>query len=404
MLRPEAEHALIIGPYSCLWGWEEALRSEGETDIMYLTGPRDARRERLQQRGRWCLMNKEGAHVIREVGNYYWDAVVVDESRFIANPRSRISKYIANGRFKQARFRAVLTGTPATEDDMEYFQQLKFVDTRILGYDDFYDWRHDCFHEPVTGYKWRMKLPYKAQFAGALARNCLFMKRSDVRDLEEKVYMTRKLELPHKLREAYNKAEKTLILECGEVYTKTLFDIVAWQWLRQMSSGIVDGELVSPFKVNALTEWLTNEIPGQQAVIWCWYKAEIQHVVEALSKLGPTEVIYGKVPPEERERIRQRFNSGQTLYTVGQPHCFKFGTDLGAADWLVYFASPDSAETRIQSEDRIISMLKNRTVGVVDFVTENTVEDLMFTARRDKMNRIDSMNFIVRSILEGCNG
>lgn len=388
MSEKRLNRILIAAPYSALFGWEETINGEGETDITYLTGEKDTRRNRLDTAGRWCLINKEGFRGLPEISRVNWDAVICDESTFLKNPKADISKFWVK-HFRQARVRGILTGTPAPESELEYFQQFAFLDPAIIGYKNYYHFRNDWFVQPPRNFKWYLKYKGQAFLESKLKAHSFVLRRSEIRG-DEKCHLVRKVPLPKDLQRIYRKVEQDFILELpqsGEERT-TIWSMTQFLWMRNIASGIIEGDCVWPGKIQAVWEFVSGEMAGEKAVIWSAYTAEQDAILEYFREQGArTDIINGKRTPRKREMVRRAFQSGELDYVVAQPSCFRHGTDLSGADFFVYFSRPLGLETSQQSEDRIISMDIDRTVDIVDFVTEGTVDDSILKSLRRKENR-----------------
>jgi len=402
MMSPAAESILIAGPYSCLFGWEETILRETGERVTYITGDAESKAEGLRERSRWCLTNKE-SHLYAPLHRVHWDVVIADESTFLKNPGSKVSKYFSR-HFRSARIRGILSGTPAPEGEQEYFQQLKFLDPSIIGYKGYWDWIHDWFIQPLgaelvksKAHKWYISLKGRERLQRQLSTNCFALKRSDVR--EERIErQVRKVHLPGEFREIYNKVEQEFILSLpsGEAL-RTIWSTQQYIWYRQIASGIVRGELIWPGKIEAVWEFLQTELRGQPVVIWAAFTDEIRYIYDIFTKRGARCVqVWGEVRPEERERRRIEFQQGRVEYFIGQPACFRHGTDLSVADTEIYFSSPTGLETRQQSRDRIVSMAKDCILYVVDFLTEKTVDESIHRGTAAKERRSDLMLRVIR--------
>lgn len=394
-LWPPIGFCLIVGPYSCLYGWETTLRSLGEADIVYLTGRRENRLELLRGRTKWCLINKEGWSYLREIADVPWGVVVADESTFLKNPRAHVSNFFVRS-FRAARFRAILSGTPAPESELEYYQQLQFLDPSIIEEGNYYPWREKHFIQSRQSRKWYIQTAYRYQLAQKLSRSCFFMKRSEVRAHEEKSYSVRKVKMPDWLRARYQTVEEQFVMELPELgeEKRTIWPMERFIWLRNLCSGIVDGTMIWEGKWLDVQEFLDTELRGQQLVIWCAYIQEIK-IIQRL--LGPgARAIYGKITPDRREEVRREFLAEHIQYLVAQPETFRHGTDLSITDTMLYYSNPLGLETRQQTEDRTINMDLDRISYYIDYVVEDSVEESILESLRRKERSNAMMLRIVR--------
>jgi len=127
---------LIIAPNSTLTSWEDELTLEGIGDPVHLAGKRADRLAKLVGPGNWFLINPEGCIPIKDntasgvfcelLADHPWDVVLLDESTFIKNPNTKITKFLLNN-FRDVPHRWILTGTPNPEGPLDFFSQFKFL-------------------------------------------------------------------------------------------------------------------------------------------------------------------------------------------------------------------------------------------------------------------------------------
>jgi len=71
---------------------------------------------------------------------------------------------------------------------------------------------------------------------------------------------------------------------------------------------------------------------------------------------------------------------------VGQSRTGGYGLTLTEATCVIYYTNSFDLEVRMQSEDRAHRIGQKNNVTYVDLVTENTVEEKILKALRDKIN------------------
>jgi len=408
-----ASFILVAAPYSALSGWADQLAQEGERAVFSLVGTRTARLSLLQEafkqasevpsRGRvWCLINKEGHRVIRELANSHFDAVIIDESTFIKNPRADVTKYYTQN-FRETILRLVLTGTPAPEHPLEYLCQLMFLDPSLLP-GNYYETRMAWFSLPKDrpdSHVWFLTRQGKRRLAAVLERVAFFLSRDDVNLGGEKFYQTRKVRLCSKARKAYQTVEDEFILSIDDLNESTIWATQQFIWMRRLTGGSVPVEHDDPIpvddaKVRALAELVTGELAGQRLVVWAVFHTELDYIYDRLRKQGvESAIISGDVPPPQREWAREQFNAGKIRVLICQPEVFKHGVDLGEADTMVYYSTPCGLETRLQSEDRIVRVGKEKSLLIIDLVAEDTIDEDILTSLRGKERRSQMMKRIV---------
>jgi SNF2 family DNA or RNA helicase len=234
--------------------------------------------------------------------------------------------------------------------------------------------------------------------ADVLAKHCFFQSRRDVKMGGKKIYEQRTVAMPKDLRRTYDKLEKEYILEYPGVEQITTWAPTKHLWLRRMCAGFIDEVFVSTYKIDELCTLLEGELREQQVVIWCKHTEELLQISGRFKKRKwKHALIYGKIKAgKQRDERMEAFQKGKIQYLVCQPKCFRYGVDLSAATTVVYYTSPDSYEERQQSEDRVIDVVHNDTVLVIDLVASNTVEVegleslLLKEGKQERMKRIVS--------------
>jgi SNF2 family DNA or RNA helicase len=393
------ERILIVAPYSALYGWQEQLALDGCESEM-ITGDREKRLELLKKWKQFSLFNKEGFLVIPEIGSMPWDAVICDESTFLKSPQSQVSDFYTRN-FRNIKMRAIMTGTPAPESELDYFQQLKFLNPNILGHKNYWNFRGTYFKKAINDdHLWFISKAGRENLAQALAQNCFFLKRKEVHLGGEKIYQVRKAKLNNHDQKIYNKIEEDFVLALpGEKPQMTKWAMQRFIWMRRFTGGLINNQVVQGLKSDLLIELIDGEFFGEQLIIWCAFIEELQYVFGLLkSRLHKVGCIHGGIQKGQREQIRQSFQRKELQIIVLQPESFKHGTDLSAAETMIYYSSPLGLETREQTEDRFVDITKNDSLLVIDLAIEDTIDEEIIAGLKRKLKRGELM----QSIIAGC--
>lgn len=398
---------LLAAPYSALAGWEEELTAEGVHFTRLIGSTGKARRKQLdgainlaaETRARqwWVLVNKEIHRTIPDIYNLPWDVVIIDESICIKNPQAKITQFFLRN-FRRARYRWILNGTPAPENNLEYYCQLKFLSDEIMPEKTFWDFRAKWF-EP-RGFEWVLTDAGRAEMTRRLSRYTFIMKRADANLGGTKIYERYAVEMPAELRRIYRTVEEEFLMEIqGEEVDASIWATQRYIWMRQLCSGFIGGELKYSFKVEALVDLVDTHFRKQQFIVWCQYRMELEAVSEALEEYGiENEIINGSVSPAVREQYVKDFQAGKVQCLVIQPETMKFGARLTAADTMIYFSTPESGLTRGQTEDRTIDIMDPAGALIVDLSVEDTIEEDILLELLKKTARSESLTSLVRSI------
>lgn len=398
----ESRLVLIVCPYSAMWGWTNELRLEKAKPIRHLVGSRDRRRKILEKASRpvsvpqYFIINKEGHRSLPEVADVPWNVVVLDESPCIKAPRSQVAEFFTTN-FREANHRFILSGLPAPESDLDYFNQLQFLDPEIFVEQSYYQFRFANFGQ--IGHEWMTSPKGASYISRRLAKNCFFLSRHNVRLGGIKIYERRMIQMPKDLREIYETLEKEWVLEYLDARHQTMFATTKYIWLRRLCGGFADKKLISQKKAQELLWLLKNEFGDKQLAVYARFRAELEFLEAYLTENGYTVgKIHGGVKQKERDAINKSFLAGKVQIIVAQPEAVKYGRDFSCADISVFYSSPDGLDTRQQVEDRIVSTKSNDSNLIIDLVMEKSVEEKVLKSLSKKESRSTMMKNIVREL------
>lgn len=389
---------LIVTTYSAFSGWNETLQGEQEFDRIKIVGTRKQRLDNLRVDMKWSIINWQGFLVVPEIATLPWDVVVLDESPFIKNPRTLVSRFYTKN-FKAVPHRWILTGTPAPESPLNYFQQMLFLDNGETLQSENY-WKFRMKHFRPIFHDWKPTLRGRRFIRKQLAERVVFMTRKDFKLGPKKIYKTRTLDFPQKIKTIYKTAVEEFILEDGKMELKTNYAMVKFNWLRKLCSGLIEDRHEWDGKASELHYLISSELKDQKIVVFCDYVLEVNTLVKFLKKkrtLG-IEWVHGKVKQIRRDEIVKRFEHGGCRIIVAQPDCFTYGADLSAADTVIYYSTPLKNITRKQTEDRIVSVENKTPVLVIDLVVKDSIEEDILKSYRDKMSDASRMESIIKKL------
>ena len=132
-----------------------------------------------------------------------------------------------------------------------------------------------------------------------------------------------------------------------------------------------------------------EELEGK-AIIWANYQHDIRNIIKEVVKVhGPGSIVdyYGLTPQSERQENIKRFqNNDKCRFLVGTPQTGGYGITLTAANTVIYYSNGYDLEKRLQSEDRAHRIGQKKNVTYVDIIAEDTVDEKIVKALRDKVN------------------
>lgn len=220
--------------------------------------------------------------------------IIVDESHKIKSHKTKITKYLLSVS-NQTRFKLILTGTPQSEEYIDYYPQMKFInaqdyDMPYKKFDETYlvktlDTSGGHFYWTIQDYK------HKDILQKGIVEKSHYHKYTSQYDKPIEIFQ----DIEHS-KEAIKFQKDRVWIDPSrpddEVIADTQFALRIY--LRQSCSGFIkDFEISSPKE-----EWLKDflEITPYRVVIFVNFVKEIEKVKELCQKLNrPVGVYYGAV-------------------------------------------------------------------------------------------------------------
>jgi SNF2 family DNA or RNA helicase len=312
---------------------------------------------------------------------------VVDESTRIRNPKAQITKLLCK-RAGHITHRAILSGLPNPEDDLDLFEQFRFLLGDFLGYENYWAFRQRYFYQGFADYDWRPRKDTKEKIKEFVHRHSFFLSRKKAGVGSEKIYERRTVPM----NALQQRALREISVKMALGKTETKWAPVAHQWMQIVSGGFSpeSRQVMSDAKPKALRELVNDSFRGKSVVVWFAFNHEIEYCYSLLKgrqRQSDVEWCHGKVSKRERAAIQARFQAGTTRVLLIQEALGQFGWRLDRANVQIYYSNNYEFEDRSQSEDRLIHVMKTDPVLVIDLVTLGSAdEDIVDTLRDKKLN------------------
>jgi len=401
---------LVVAPLSVLESWERELFLEKEKYVT-LTGSREDREKECARHWEkvgtnWYLINYEGLFIPRArtgskrkveptlISRLPWKGVVLDESTRIRNPKAQTTRVVQEW-LSSATYKAILSGLPNPESELDYFEQMKFVYGSFLGEDSYWSFRYKYFNQ--YGYSWEPKVGLRTSISREVRPFTLTRKK--VRIGPKKVKEVRYVSLPPEIEKLYKKCEKEFVL--GEFDTKYI--TVMRLWLQRLVGGYYkEKEIASDHKVKELKSLLTGELKNDRVVVFYRFNEEIEASLKALRRSIPSiAAITGATPREDRASLRVAFQKGDKRILLCQTQCVKYGLDFSSSSTVIYYSNWEEYEVRRQSEDRIIHATKIEPCLYIDLCCRDTIDyDILQALKRKGTNSRVFVSDILKSMRE----
>lgn len=391
---------LIVGPNSTHKGWVTDLKNEG-FDAVIVKGTPAKKEALLNGPGTFFLLNKEGYvkgqrttdkktgktktkwEPLEGLLTIPWCAVILDESHFIKNPKSAVSKFFVKS-FRHIEFKMCLTGTPIEKNEIDFIQQFLF----ILGNKAKFDfWSFRASYTRQVAFKTFIGKRGKDQLNKLAERLAFCLRRKDAGLDKEKIFQTRTVVLPPAAKKIYNQVKKEFILEYKNERRITKYIIEQFTILRRICGGFVplpkdefgtrpEPDFLHNAKLIELDLLLTENFQEEPVVIFANYKAELDIINKFLTERGHScGQIDGRVKiGESRWKIENDFMSGKFTRLIVQPQAVKEGVDLSVASTSIYYSLPSGYILWKQTQDRILNLLKEGSLLLIILEVEDSIE------------------------------
>jgi SNF2 family DNA or RNA helicase len=324
--------------------------------------------------------------------------LLVDESSRIKDHKSQITKamikYVNN-----IPYVYLFSGTPAPNNEMEYWSQLRVIDPLLLGA-NFYEFRNKYFYSPDTyGYKWVMQPGKREEFLNKLSQKTRVVRKEDCLSLPERTFNIRSVSLSRQEMEAYREMEREMLLEIEDHTITATNAAVKIMKLRQGTSGFFYSEKrvfqTGRSKLDALLE-LLEEIGNHQVIIWTHFHVEADLVEKELSNncIRIDGTVSGQT---QKDDLLKNFINRNTRYLISHPASLGHGVTLTNCSYAIYFSMSHSYELAYQSQDRIYRKGQRNACTYYYLVVPKTIDEAIIKAIQKKESAaLAVFNFIRR--------
>ena len=319
-----------------------------------------------------------------------FDVLIIDESTKFKSPRMKTKKNLPT-RFAAVRKmlpdierRYILTGTPTPKSLIDLWSQIYILDGGERLGKKISHFRDRWFNRGFHVGQYHPKPNAKKEIEAAIADIVLVMDCRDYLDMPELIFNDIWVQLPPKVRKAYNKLERDLFFEMdgGLISELALNSTSKYGMCRQVANGGLYVERDSELKKYAVTHDekldavadLHDELGSKPLMVLYLYQHELARLRKRFGKDVPT--IAGGVSGKDTERIVADWNAGKSPMIFCQPDAMSHGLNMqdGGSD-MVWLGPTNNLETWLQVIARL--WRQGQTAGGVRvhrILAENTVD------------------------------
>jgi len=344
-----------------------------------------------------ALSTDKGVKFAAKFLNSHKVIMAIDESTTIKTPTAKRTKNIID-LGKSAKYKRIMTGSPVTKNPLDLYSQCEFLDPYLLDFTSYYAFRNRYAEMKTMHLRGRsIQVVDEFKNLGELSDTVkTFSERilkEDCLDLPPKNFTKRHIILTNEQRKAYDQMKKAAMAVLNGKVTTTMTVLTQLMRLHQITCGhfTADDGSVQLIENNRIKELMNvlEETEGK-TIIWANYQRDITNIIQNIIKVyGPGSVVdyYGLTPQEERQDNIKKFqNDDNCRFIVGTTQTGGYGITLTQANTVIYYSNGYDLEKRLQSEDRAHRIGQTKSVTYVDLIAEDTVDEKIVKALRDKIN------------------
>ena len=344
-----------------------------------------------------ALSTSKGTEFAARFLNSHKTLMAIDESTTIKNSSAKRTKNIL-ALSKYAKYRRIMTGSPVTKNPLDLYSQCEFLSPWLLNFQSFYAFRNRYAEMKTIHARGRsIQVVHKFQNIGELSDKLKGFSyrvlKEDCLDLPDKIYIKRNIALTSEQLKLYQQMKTMALAVLNGKQVTSVTVLTQLMRLHQITCGhfTADDGSTQLVKSNRITELMNvlEEVEGK-AIIWANYQHDITNIIKAIvEEYGEESIVdyYGLTPQENRqENIQQFQNNPKCRFLIGTPQTGGYGITLTAANTVIYYSNGYDLEKRLQSEDRAHRIGQKKTVTYIDLICEDTVDEKIVKALRDKIN------------------
>jgi len=344
-----------------------------------------------------ALSTTKGVEFALRFINCHNTMMAIDESTTIKNPGAKRTKNIIK-LGQKAKYRRIMTGSPVTKNPLDLYSQCEFLDPYLLDFTSYYAFRNRYAEMKTLHVRGRSiqvvkKFVNLGELSETLKNFSYRVLKEDCLDLPPKNWIKRHINLTPDQFKVYDQMKKQAVAHLNGKASSTMTVLTQLMRLQQITCGhfVANDGSTQEIKSNRINELMDvlSEIEGK-VIIWGHWQKDITNIIKAIvDEYGPGSVVdyYGLTPQEDRQdNIRQFQNNPECRFIVGTPQTGGYGITLTQANTVVYFSNGYDLEKRLQSEDRAHRIGQKKNVTYVDIICEDTVDEKIVKALRDKIN------------------
>ena len=394
--RGEQRPALVVCPASLVYNWREECRKfTPDLSVGVIAGTLSQRRAQIKgMNGDTALYVTSYDLLKRDIALYdgkVFSTAVLDEAQYIKNRQAAVSKAV---RVLNAEHRFALTGTP--------------IENRLSELWSIFDFLMPGFLYTTKAFSERFETPIMKQKDEAATATLSRMtepfilrrKKEDVlKDLPEKLEENRCAEMEEDQRRLYDAqlVQMRTVLESsgdtGEDKLRVLAQITRLRQLCCDPSLLFDDYKGSSAKRAACLELIQNAMDaGHRMLGFSQFTSMLDLLAADLKDAGiPFYTLTGSTPKQERVRLVNDFNHGDTPVFLISLKAGGTGLNLTGADVVIHYDPWWNLAVQNQATDRAHRIGQTKQVTVIKLIAADTIEEKIVELQQTKRDLAEAI-------------
>lgn len=338
-----------------------------------------------------AIINYEYVYAFSEIlDKWRPDMIICDESHRIKTPSSNQTKAITKLGNK-AKYKMCLTGTPLTNNILDFFSQFRFLDGSVFGY-SFTNYKAKYV---ITGMFNEYLRPNPRNFKELIDKVDSIsyrVRKTDCLDLPEFSDIVVPIEMDDKSIKIYKQFEKDFVAWLNENTTISAENALAKTLrLRQITGGFCydeEGNIVEVSKNRLescmdIVKELTDA--GEQVIVFAEFKSEILAIRDACMKAGIScGTYYGETKDKDRDALVDAFQAKQVQVFIGQIESAGISITLTSSSHMIFYSTGYKYGVYDQARSRIHRKGQVNKCTYYHLMCENTIDQGIIRALQNK--------------------
>ena len=299
-----------------------------------------------------------------------FNCLIVDECHKVKSSGSIQGKALLS-LSKYTKYMYELTGTIITNSPIDLYVPLKCMQVEESNFNSFKN--HYCTMGGFGGYQ-IVGYKHMDELQSKLLSCSVRLRKEDVLDLPDKVYIDEYVDMGTKQRKLYEDVKRAIVDDIDNVMLSVnpLSQLIR---LRQASTdtSILSTTVKESAKYDRALELIKDIVEEDKSVV---VFSELATVIDNFYKLLPYKKV-AKVTGNTKDREQQinMFMNDDDCHIILGTEALQTGYTLTKANTVIFLDEPWTAAQRIQAESRIYRLTQNSSVNIITIMCKNSIDE-----------------------------